>query len=124
MKCRWCKGTYEECGCGEGYCDHCNNGETTDPPYGPLVLMDKTKFCRTIPDQFFVDICDFYKRTCHEQIEYVSHYVFNEQLLTDEEIANFKAYWDDPYRDECIGEVLVRIVYYIRTTKLNETIEL
>ena len=35
MKCRWCAGTGEECGCGEGHCAHCDgSGETTTPPFG------------------------------------------------------------------------------------------
>lgn len=35
MKCKWCKGTGGECGCGSGSCEHCEGtGEQTDPPYG------------------------------------------------------------------------------------------
>lgn len=113
MKCVWCKGTFKECGCGFGHCAHCKNGEVTDPPYGPLVIMRKTDFYKDIPAKFFDDICDFKVRTCLEQIEFTSIYCFGSQLLSDKELQNFKKYWEEEFRDESIGEVLARIVYYI-----------
>ena len=32
MKCPYCEGTNRECGCGQGHCDHCNNGVVVDYP--------------------------------------------------------------------------------------------
>mgnify|MGYP000507023168 CR=1 FL=1 len=40
MKCRWCKGSGGECGCGSGRCEHCNGtGVMTDPPFEQASLQ-------------------------------------------------------------------------------------
>ena len=116
MICSWCKGSGEECGCGHGHCMHCENGETTTPPIGDPITMMDTDFYYNLPRDFFKSILGFRGgvRTPHQTIENVSLVMYGEQRLTDEEIQKMKDYWDSPYRDETIGEVIARIAKYIK----------
>ena len=114
MICSWCKGSGKECGCGNGYCMHCDNGETKNPPIGDPITMMDTDFYYNLPRGFFESIVDFSVRDVHQTIEYVSIALYGEQRLTDDEIQKMKDYWDSPYREETIGEVIARIAKYIK----------
>ncbi len=116
MQCTWCKGTMKECGCGYGHCIHCDNGKTTLPPIGDPIPMRDTEFYYELPKEFFKSVVDFSGgvQNQHKIIENVSIVLYGEQRLTDEEIQKMKNYWDSSYREETIGEVIARIVKYIK----------
>lgn len=114
MKCAWCKGTGKECGCGLGYCAHCKNGETSDPPFGPP--QNDPSLNIITPKEFDV-IIDYQIRDIPEQIEFISIFLTGEQLLTADEIQALKNYWDDDYRDETLGETLNRAAWLVAQRK-------
>lgn len=104
MICHWCKGTYEECGCGEGYCSHCNHGVVTDPPFEPkeYLNIDYT----TLLEEASATACNFdIVKMCRKASEAYT----GKMVLSDEDVAKFVGYWEDHYRDETIGEVQWRI---------------
>lgn len=77
MLCKWCKGTGEECGCGEGKCAHCLNGQVTDPPYGQelrYVLSEEEV------SAFAKYWCDFYRdETLGDFIQRVAQYAIDKK---------------------------------------------
>jgi len=111
MKCIWCNGTSEECGCGLGYCAHCKNGETSDPPFGPHERS---------PELDILTADDFDKISfgngldAHEAIDAVSFHLVGRQVLSVEELQQLKDFWDDDYRDETIGNVLNRAAWLVK----------
>ena len=111
MICPWCNGTYKECGCGVGHCDHCNHGVVTDPPYGPVRhLREEGDFILSREDfdsmNWTYDMKDMAQQIC---VILKSSFTFSE-----EEIKPFVDYWADSYRDETIGDVLQRIALYVK----------
>ena len=113
MICRWCNGANIECGCGYGYCAHCNNGETANPPFGangvPVVLTNADRSA----------IWEISDNDCHKVIENVSIILVGKQLLSPEELTKFVEYWDNPYRDETIGEVTDRVAWLVNQKRLS-----
>lgn len=112
MICPSCKGSNEECGCGTGKCDHCNNGVITDPPFGPL----NTRYCEELEilsSEDFAIIINYDIRCIHEQIAFIPEYMGQKNILTQDEIKTFQKYWDDPYRDETLGNVLNRVAWLV-----------
>lgn len=106
MICMWCKGTFEECGCGMGHCDHCDNGQVTNPPYGPqrylefddIILEDTDGLIDFNLDNWVEVLC-----------ERVSKKIANEMILSEAEVKMFVDYWDERFRDETVGDVIQRI---------------
>lgn len=113
MICNWCNGTYTECGCGVGHCDHCNHGVVTDPPYGPLrSLRQEGDFILSREDFDKIDWdspIDISKMAQEVAVILESSFVFSA-----EEIQPFVDYWNDNYRNETIGDVLQRIALFIK----------
>ncbi len=113
MKCNWCNGTGIR---SDDICEHCLNGELTDPPFGPTLSF------RDIPNseldiftnKDFDKIIDYTKRDIYQQIEYVSYYLLKYQILDSEEINKFKEYWDSPYRNENLGQFLNRVAWLVK----------
>lgn len=113
MICSWCNGTNEECGCGTGKCDHCDNGVVTDPPFGPSEL----RYCEELDiltKSDFEIIIDYDLRNIYQQIEFIPVYLNKPDSLTKHEIDIFKSYWDNPFRDENLGQVLNRVAWLVK----------
>lgn len=110
MICRWCKGTGKECGCGLGYCAHCQKGIVTDPPFGP---EPDSQDLNILKPQDFDVIIDYSIRDIPAQIDYVSIHMVGTQLLSDYELTSLKKYWDDDFRDETLGDVLNRAAWLV-----------
>jgi len=115
MLCRYCAGTYEECGCGFGYCAHCNDGVITDPPFGPPLGSEELNILT--PKDFDV-IINYKLRGIPEQIEYVSIHLTGKQLLNYVEIGALQNYWGSDYMDETLGDVLNRAAWLVKQ-KIN-----
>lgn len=113
MKCKWCNGTYKECGCGEGHCAHCNHGVITDPPFGPIT-QEYCKELDTLSREDFDNLGLFNPYDINECIDMVSPYLVGKQVLSEEELHQFKDYWDDFYRDENAGQVLNRVAWLVK----------
>lgn len=113
MICKWCNGTNEECGCGYGYCAHCDNGEVTNPPFGPYPIPDI--LTQNERDKIW-EIAD---NDCHKVIENVSIVIAGKQILSDDELKQALDYWDNPYRDETIGEVTNRVAWLVNQKRLS-----
>jgi hypothetical protein len=111
MQCHWCKGTYEECGCGEGHCAHCDNGEVTNPPYGPKRYLEGDDII--IYD--FDGLIDYnHPSWFNNACEKVSIKIAGKMVLNEKDIQIFSDYWNDQkYRDETIGDVLQRVAMFI-----------
>ncbi len=114
MICTWCNGTGKECGCGYGVCVHCNSGVVTTPPIGEPIPMMETEFYYTVPKDFLKKVVDFNVRTPNQIIEYVSIALYGEQRLTEDELKMMYNYWDSEFREESIGEVVVRVMQHIK----------
>lgn len=110
MKCKWCAGTAKECGCGYGYCAHCINGETTDPPFGPM--ESSSKELEILTDYDF-DKMDIGRKSAIDSILEVSLYLKGRQVLSEQEIKVIKDYWEDSARDENLGEVMQRVAWLV-----------
>lgn len=116
MICSWCKGLNKECGCGLGYCAHCDNGKTADPPFGPAMDSEELQI---LTSQDFDVIIDGQRRDVHAQIDYVSIHLTGKQLLTKQQLRQLKTYWDDLYREETLGDVLNRAAWMVHQCNLE-----
>ena len=121
MICSWCNGTGKECGCKEGYCLHCNKGEVANPPFGPIV-NSYTEELDILSQEQMDTIIDNFKKTVHEQIAFIPVYMEQHGILSEQEIKSFQDYWDNPYRNENLGQVLNRVAWLIEN-KILQTYE-
>lgn len=95
-------------------CSYCQNGKIIceDPPYGPA-LADYSDDLLLLSNEDFNHIIDYDIRNIHQQIEYVPVYLNFPHSLSEEELNNFKKYWDSPHRSENLGEVLNRVAWLV-----------
>ena len=106
MKCNHCAGTFEDCGCGLGYCSHCNKGEVADWPFNitedDLVIVDHAY------DAMF-DIFQSYKdlRTAIIKIGQS----FMDVTLSDADIDVLEAFYKNRYRNTNIGQFSAIVGY-------------
>lgn len=126
MLCRWCKGTGEECGCGEGHCVHCGgSGKVASPPFeaqlrnvlsSEQVSRLAERWCsrdQSVPmdvawEKLTTDVARAAvndSRDLHNGDAY--------QVLKPSVVAAFSAYWEHPCRDETLGQVIQRIAQYV-----------
>ncbi len=119
MKCNWCNGTYEECGCGFGHCVHCLNGQVTEPPFGPLDYCRNCDDLNILSNDDFNTIIDETKRDIYQQFAYVPEHLGFPSTLTDNELALFNSYWDSPHRNETLGDVLNRVAWLVKEKSSN-----
>lgn len=107
--CNWCKGTGEECGCGEGYCVHCNKGAVPDWPFG---LTEEL-----IADHH--DIFSFYN--CQKHWENMAVNIQDIAIaasgsrLTEEDAEILKVFHADFYRNINVGTFCAMVVCHART---------
>ena len=118
MICKWCNGTGEECGCGLGYCAHCNNGVTTNPPYGPITL-DYCEELNILTDKDFEEM-NLGRVSAISCIELVSIQLVGKQILSEEELQTFRDYWCDDARDETLGRFLNRVAWLVKQKMKKE----
>lgn len=102
MRCHWCAGTGEECGCGEGHCTHCYKGEVADPPFG-------NGSGARIADDTVGAICNkFFEMPIEERIQRIAEVAAN-ITLCDEDVAKFVTFFDHVYRNCTIGEFTIMV---------------
>lgn len=113
MECRWCGGTGKHQGDGPDECEHClGTGETATPPGTPLrnVLSDKT--CLELAHHFVT------RRGTNAPAEFdawLAGFVqtvavqASGQQLEEGMLSQLVAYWEDPRRDETLGEFIQRV---------------
>lgn len=118
MKCNWCDGTYEDCGCGVGHCDHCKNGEVTNPPFGPLSYVRDCPSLDILSSEDMENILNN-KLNIYEQFSSVPKYLGYPDSLSSDELSIFNKYWDNVYRDETLGDVLNRIAWLVKEKQKN-----
>jgi len=108
--CKWCAGTGEECGCGYGYCAHCDNGETTNPPFGPI--DENSEELKILNDKDF-DNLNLGKRSALACLMDIPVYMTGQQVLSEKELDVINDYWCDFARDETIGVVMQRVAWLV-----------
>lgn len=104
MKCRWCGGTGGECGCGEGHCTHCDQGQVADHPFG-----DGSK--AKIADDVVRLICHhdrFFAIPIEERIQRIAQMAAN-ITLTEGDVQKFATYFNDLHRDCTIGDFVLMV---------------
>lgn len=117
MICKWCKGTCKECGCGEGYCAHCFGGETADPPYGPQRYLNADdQVTNAIDGLFDFHNPDWFRNACFG----ICYRLAPGIVLEEDEFKLFKDYWDNPWRDETVGDTIQRVAMFILDKQRNE----
>ena len=108
MKCRWCAGTGDRLGYGEG-CEHCyGSGETADSPF-PRQLPS------ILSQHALREICGWlcsherHPRTAiHKEVQQVAMMSAG-VFLPDDEAMAFETYWVTPNRDETVGDWVEQI---------------
>lgn len=116
MQCKWCAGTYNECGCGYGHCAHCNGGTVTVPPFGPARYLQHEDWILTVED--FEHIINWevdWKQRMRVFSDCISEKLGSAYRLTDAEVKMIDDYWNDAFRDETIGDVLQRVAMLIKS---------
>lgn len=119
MICHWCNGTAAECGCGYGYCAHCNNGEITDPPFGPKPNSPELE--QMLSDEDLKELGKIAQDSIINRLSAVSIYLAGDQLLSERELSSIWEYWDDDFRDETLGDVCRRVAWLVKQKIKKET---
>lgn len=122
MICRWCKGTGEECGCGEGYCTHCSGtGIITDPPfehpYG--VELHKIKPLEdSLVDKFAKDFCNTNEQDFNFE-QFIQSIALSScgEKIPSEDVQIYIDYWGNPNRGETLGDYILQIA--LRAKSIN-----
>ena len=112
MKCCWCNGS-GKVGC--HFCEHCNKGEATNPPYGPIRYLTSEDEILTKEQ---IESINWVPVHYLERIRFICNKIGEilgvEAKLSEEEVKRFQDYWFDNYRTENIGELKQRIAMYIK----------
>lgn len=106
MDCRWCKASGGECGCGYGYCAHCGgSGQQTEPPFGHL---DRSCVDSAVVHYWAEVYHDTSNLELKSFVDSVAIAVCGNPLA-DEDTQTLVDYWNEPYRDENLGDWITRI---------------
>lgn len=117
MICKWCKGTYKECGCGLGHCAHCFNGEAADPPYGPQRYLNEDDLVTNDTTGIFnMQEPDWFRSGCFN----ICYRLAPEIVFEEDEFKLFRDYWDNPWRDETVGDTIQRVAMFILDKQKRE----
>jgi len=111
MQCSFCKGTGEECGCGLGYCDHCNgSGKVCDYPFdGKKIDPDKMIKNKKLINEL-ADVFDY------ENMEELKSFVrmvalkSSGKVLDEFDVNLLALYWESSTRVENLGQWIQRTI--------------
>jgi hypothetical protein len=120
-RCRWCGGTGGECGCGGGVCAHCGgSGRTVPTPFGtrPESILPY-KVVSEIANGWAVGKTDDWLESQRKFVRVVESCVLvrlnsdARSVLDDDEVEVFVEFWENPYRDNTLGEFINLIANFV-----------
>ncbi len=119
--CHVCGGTGEECGCGQGYCTHCNRTGflamapfESDFTFEYEVDQELMKFWAGRFDQYSAR----FNKTVLDFVQDCA-LASSGKFLPLEEATAFLDFWDNPSRNSTLGEFIERIIVRAVENNLN-----
>jgi len=97
MKCNYCAGTTEECGCDLGYCAHCDKGEVADWPFG-ITENDLVAVSHAYHAIFEI----FMVNPLRPAIKEIGRRFMNVEF-SENDVNTLEAFFEHRYRDVTVG---------------------